>query len=103
MDDVVLSAREWKKNFLDLNQRVEKASLWRQETLLIQWADFLIIRESRLWAHGHVRFYSPKTMDSEEWSCHTPVDLLIGWGGMGGLLIHLLIGWGGMGVFSYTC
>ena len=48
MDDVVLSAREWKKNFLDLNQRVEKASLWRQETLLTQWADFLIIRESRL-------------------------------------------------------
>ena len=75
---VVVSARGWKKNFLDLNQGVEKTSLLRQETLLTQWADFLII-----WAHGHVCFDSPKTKEGKEWSCHTPVDLLIGWGRMG--------------------
>ena len=89
------STRGWKKNFLDLNQGVEKTSLL-QETLITQWANFWIIRESQLWEHGHVCFYSPKTKKYEEWSCHTLVDLLIGWAEWS-LLIQFLIGWGRMG------
>ena len=72
-------AREWKTNFPDLNQGVEKTSLLRLETLFTQWANFLIIREHRLWAHGRVYIYSPKSKECEEWTCHTSVDLLIGW------------------------
>ena len=78
----VVSACGWKKNFPYLNQGVEKTSLLRRETLLTQWTNILIIRESRLWGHGCIYFYSPKTKECEEWSCHTPVDLLIGWGRM---------------------
>ena len=89
------------KNFPDLNQNVEKTSLLRQETLLTQWADFLIIRESQIWVNSRVCFYSPKTKDCEEWSCHTPVDLLVGWGRMGSS--DTLAGWLGKdGVFGYT-
>ena len=101
---VVVSARGWKKNFPDLNQGAETTSLLRQETLLTQWADFLIIRESQPWAHGCVCFYSPETKEYEEWSWYTPVDLLIGWGRTFGYTsslvgeewgprIHLLVGW----------
>ena len=75
----MVSARGWKKNFPDLKQGVEKTSFLRQEALLTQWADFLIIREGRLWVRGLVCFYSPETKECEAWSCHTPVDLLIGW------------------------
>ena len=80
---VVVSARGWKKNVPDLKQGVEKTSLLRQETLSTQWADFLVIQESPLWSHCRVCFYSPKTKECEEWSCYTPVDLLIGWGRVG--------------------
>ena len=93
----MFSACGWKKNFLDSKQGVEKTSLLRQETLLTQWADFLII-----WAHGHVCFDSPKTKEGKEWSCHTPVDLLMGWGRMGSL--NTFPGWLGKdGVWGYTC
>jgi len=99
---VVVSARGWKKNFPDLNQGAETTSLLRQETLLTQWADFLIIRESQPWAHGRVCFYSLKMKECEEWFCQTPVDLLIGWGRMGSS--DTLAGWLGKdGVFGYTC
>jgi len=56
-EDVVVSALGRKKNFPDLNQSAEKTSLLRQATLLTQWANFLKIRASRLWAHGCVCFY----------------------------------------------
>ena len=51
------------KNFLDLKQGVEKTSLLRQETLLTQWADFLIIRESGLGAWACL-FLEPKDKGS---------------------------------------
>ena len=41
--------------------------------------------------HGCVCVYSPKTKECEEWSCHIPVDLLVGWGRMGSL--DSLAGW----------
>ena len=92
---VVVSACGRKKNFLYLNQDVEKTSLLRQEALLTQWVNFLIIRESCLWPHGRVCFYSPETKECGEWSCHTLVDLLTGWGRRS-LLILLLVGWAHM-------
>ena len=53
--------------------RSKKDKFMEEETLLMQWADFLIIRESRPWQHGRVCFYSPKTKEREAWpSCHTP-------------------------------
>ena len=41
----VVSAHRCTKNFPDAKQGEENTSLCRQETLLTQWADFLIIRE----------------------------------------------------------
>lgn len=67
-----------------------KKSLLRKGTLLVQWDDFLIIRESWPQACGCVCFYSP---ERQERSCYTPADLLIGWGKRD-LRIHLLVGWG---------
>ena len=86
----MVSACGWSKNFPDSKQGEEKTSLLRQETLLIQWADFPIIRESQHWTRGHICFYSSGTK-SKERSCHTPVDLLVGWGRMGSS--DILAGW----------
>lgn len=41
--------------------------------------------------HGPVCFYSPKTKECEGWSCHTSVDVLIGWGRMASS--NTLVGW----------
>ena len=79
----MFSACGWKKNFLDSKQGVEKTSLLRQEPLLTQQADFPIIKESQPWAHGGVCFCSPETMVCKKRSCHSPVDLLSGWGRLG--------------------
>lgn len=38
-------------------------SLLRQETLLTQWVNFLIIRENGPWVHGCVYFYIPETKE----------------------------------------
>ena len=73
------------KNFPDSEQGEEKTSLLKKEMLLTQWADFLLIRESRPWGCGCICIYSP---EREERSHHIPADLLIGWGKMG-LPIHL--------------
>ena len=40
---------------------------------------------------GGVCFYSPKIKEWEERSCHTPVDLLVGWGRWGSS--DTLAGW----------
>ena len=48
-----------KKNFLDPKQSEKKSSLLRQGTLLTQWADFLIIKESWPRVCGHICFYNP--------------------------------------------
>ena len=37
----------WKKNFLLSEQGEEKTNFLRQEMLLTQWADFLLVRKSR--------------------------------------------------------
>ena len=67
-----------KKNFPGSEQGEEKVSLLRQETLLIQRANFLIIRESQTQVHVHVFFfYSSETKKREERSQDTPADLLI--------------------------
>jgi len=52
-----------------------KKSLLRDETLLMQWDEFLTIRERQPQARSPVGFYSPGI---EERSYNTPADLLIG-------------------------
>ena len=90
---LVVSACGWKNNFPDSKQE-EKTSLLKQETLLTQQADFLIIRGSRPWARGRSVFIAQKTRKCEERSCHIPVDPLIGLGIMGSS--DTLAGWLGV-------
>lgn len=49
-----------------------------------------------------VCLYSPETKECQERFCHSPVDLLIGWGGMGSS--DTIAAWLGKdGVLGYTC
>ena len=68
------------EEFLHSKQGEEKTSLWRQETVLTQRADFLIIRDSQPW-RGVVM--SVFITEGEERSQDMLADLLISWGKMG--------------------
>jgi len=64
----------------------------RQQTLLTQWTRLPDNQgELTLGAQSGL-FAEPKTKEGcGEWSCHTPADLLLGWGRMGSS--DMLTGW----------
>ena len=89
-----VSARRWKKNFLDLNQGVEKTSSLRQETLnavgqlpdnqreptgRIVMSVFIAQRQGSARC-GLAMYLLTGWLVGEEWGLWTP--LLVGWGHM---------------------